>query len=77
MEQSEVATQETAESQNVFDNGSEQQQANEGTGEVSSQEPKLGSGSKTSEEAEARLNRFKLFEKVMQKSLEKFIQLAR
>lgn len=33
--------------------------------------------SKTSEETETRYNRLKLFDKVMQKSLEKFVELAR
>ncbi|TWW55620.1 Polyamine-modulated factor 1, partial [Takifugu flavidus] len=76
MEQSEVETQEPAGSQHVSDKESEHQQTKEATGDVSSQEPKPGSGVKMSEESEARVNRFKLFEKVMQKSLEKFIELA-
>lgn len=77
MEQSEVEAQETKEQQNVSDRDAEHQQANEATGDVSSQEPKPGSECKMSEEIEARVNRFKLFEKVMQKSLEKFIEFAR
>lgn len=77
MEQSEVEAQETTEQQKVSDKDAEHQQANEATGEVSSQEPKPGSECKMAEEIEARVNRFKLFEKVMQKSLEKFIELAR
>lgn len=76
MEQGEK-TQEAAGSQSVSEKDSEQQQTNEVTGEVSSQEPKPGSDCKMSEESEARVNRFKLFEKVMQKSLEKFIEHAR
>lgn len=76
MEQSKE-TQEAARSQSVSEKDSEQQQTNEVTGEVSSQKPKPGSDYKTSEESETRVNRFKLFEKVMQKSLEKFIEHAR
>lgn len=76
MEQDEE-TQEAAGSQGVSEKDSEQQQTNEVTGEISSQEPKPGSDCKMSEESEARVNRFKLFEKVMQKSLEKFIEHAR
>lgn len=74
MERSEVETQETA---GVSNKESEHQQTQEATGDVSSQEPKPGSEGKMSEEGEARINRFKLFEKVMQKSLEKYIELAR
>lgn len=74
MEQSEVATQKEL-VENV--NESEERETNRTTGDVSSQEPKPGSVSKTSEEAEGRYSRLKLFDKVMQKSLEKFIELAR
>lgn len=77
MEQSEVETQETAGSQHVSDRESEHQPTKEATGDVSCQEPKPGSEGKVSEETKARVNRFKLFEKVMQKTLEKFIELAR
>lgn len=77
MEQGELETQETAGCQHVSDKEPEHQQTKEATGDVSSQEPKPGSEGKMSEESEARVNRFKLFEKVMQKSLEKFIELAR
>lgn len=45
--------------------------------EVGSHEPKPESVGKTSEETEARYKRLKLFDKVMQKSLEKFVELAR
>lgn len=73
MERSGVGALATAESQHgPPDKDCEHQQAKEATGAASSQEPKPGS-----EESEARVNRFKLFEKVMQKSLEKFIELAR
>lgn len=75
MEQSEEK-QEAAGRQSVSEKDSEQQQSNEATGKVCSQEPKPGSDCKMTEESEARVNRFKLFEKVMQKSLEKFIELA-
>ncbi|XP_059202562.1 polyamine-modulated factor 1 [Centropristis striata] len=51
-------------------------QVNESTGEVSSQMSNPGSVSQPSEETEARYNRLKLFDKVMQKSLEKFVDLA-
>lgn len=57
----------------VRDKDEEQQRTNEATGEVCSQEP--GAERKASEEA--RVNRFKLLEKVIQKSLEKFTDLAR
>jgi len=50
---------------------------NEATGEVSSQMTIPGSGRKPLEEKEARFKRLKLFDKVMQKSLEKFIDHAR
>ncbi|XP_034400020.1 polyamine-modulated factor 1 [Cyclopterus lumpus] len=49
---------------------------NEATGDVSSQTTIPGSGSKPPEEKEARFKRLKLFDKVMQKSLEKFIDHA-
>lgn len=70
-------TQGAAGSQSVSEKDSEQQQPNEATGEVSSQEQNPGSDCKTSEDSKARVKRFKLFEKVMQKSLEKFIEQAR
>lgn len=78
MEHSEVATQkETVDNQMLCVKDSDEIQTNEATGDVSSQEPKPGSVSKMSEETEARYNRLKLFDKVMQKSLKKFIELAR
>lgn len=45
--------------------------------EVSSREAKAKSADKTSEKTDARFNRFKLFDKVIQKSLEKYVELAR
>lgn len=78
MEHSEVATQkETVDNQMLCVKDSDEKQTNEATGDVSSQEPKPGSVSMMSEETEARYNRLKLFDKVMQKSLKKFIELAR
>ncbi|KAE8285900.1 hypothetical protein D5F01_LYC15569 [Larimichthys crocea] len=72
MEQSKVATQkESVNNTSVKDNTGEQ--TNEAKGDVSS---KPGSVTKPSEETEARYNRLKLFDKVMQKSLEKFIDHA-
>ncbi|XP_029297538.1 polyamine-modulated factor 1 [Cottoperca gobio] len=62
---------------NVCVKGSPKNQNNEATGEVSSQMSNPGSVCKPSEEEpESRYNRLKLFNKVMQKSLEKFIDHA-
>lgn len=76
MEPSEVATQEE-----TVDNPKlsvkDDEQTNEATGDASSQGAQPVSVCKMSEETEARYNRLKLFDKVMQKSLEKFIELAR
>ncbi|XP_070769789.1 polyamine-modulated factor 1 [Enoplosus armatus] len=75
MEESEVASQkETVE--NVCVKDCAENKSNEATGEVSSQMSNPGSVCKPSEETEARYNRLKLFNKVMQKSLEKFIDHA-
>ncbi|KAM9356690.1 polyamine-modulated factor 1 [Symphorus nematophorus] len=75
MEQSEVSTQkETVENTCVKE--SAENQTNEAAEEGSSQVPKPESVVKPSEETEARFSRLKLFEKVMQKSLEKFIDHA-
>lgn len=54
-----------------------ERQSDEAAGDVCVQEPKPRAESKTSEEAEAQFSRRKLFDKVMQKSLEKFVELAR
>lgn len=51
---------------------SAESQANEATGDASSQMP-----NKPTTEAEARYKRMKLFDKVMQKSLNKFIEDVR
>ncbi|XP_030001484.1 polyamine-modulated factor 1 [Sphaeramia orbicularis] len=51
-------------------------QRNETTGEEPSQGPNPGAESKNTEETEPRWSRLKLFEKVMQKSLEKVIEHA-
>lgn len=61
------------ESINKQENKNEQQR-NDG---VSSQEVKSKSADKTSEKTDARFNRFKLFDKVIQKSLEKYVEIAR
>nr|XP_020501518.1 polyamine-modulated factor 1-like [Labrus bergylta] len=72
MEESEAAAKtETVDSKDVKD--SSETLTNDATGEVSS---KSGSVCKTSEETEAKYMRLKLFDKVMQKSLERFIQHA-
>lgn len=74
MEESEVATQkETVASTCVRD--SAENQSNEATGEVSN--PAAAAVCKPAEETGARFNRLKLLDKVMQKSLEKFIDIAR
>ncbi|XP_042349854.1 polyamine-modulated factor 1 [Plectropomus leopardus] len=75
MEESKVTTQkETAD--NICVKDSTENQINEATGDVSSEVSKPGSVCKPPEETEARYNRMKLFDKVMQKSLEKFIENA-
>lgn len=75
MEESVAATQkEPTNDQKSRLKSSDEKQQNE---EVGSHEPKPESVGKTSEETEARYNRLKLFDKVMQKSLEKFVELAR
>ncbi|XP_068181321.1 polyamine-modulated factor 1 isoform X2 [Antennarius striatus] len=51
-------------------------QSNEGKGECPSDGPNPGSVCNTSGETEARYSRLKIFNKVMQKSLDKFIDLA-
>lgn len=75
MEESVAATQkEPTNDQKSRLKSSDEKQQNE---EVGSHEPKPESVGKKSEETEARYNRLKLFDKVMQKSLEKFVELAR
>lgn len=51
--------------------------SSESTGEVTNVVSDSGAAVKPSEEPKARFNRMKLFNKVMQKSLEKFIEHAR
>lgn len=76
MEESEAATQkETANNASV--RGSAENKTNEATGEISSQMSNPESARNPPEETEARYKRLKLFEKVMQKSLEKFIDHVR
>ncbi|XP_034545923.1 polyamine-modulated factor 1 [Notolabrus celidotus] len=73
MEESEIATRkETV--HNVGLKDSSENQTKDATEEVSSQMSNSGSSCKPSEEPEAKFNRLKLFDKVMQKSLERFIQ---
>lgn len=76
MEPSEVATQKEIVDDKILC-VKDDEQTNDTTGGVSSQGAKPGSVCKMSEGTEARYNRLKLFDKVMQKSLEKFIELAR
>ncbi|KAL7396052.1 hypothetical protein ABVT39_027859 [Epinephelus coioides] len=75
MEESKVATQKEA-VDNTCVKDSTENQINDATGEVSSQVSNTGSVCKPSEDTEARFNRLKLFDKVMQKSLEKLIETA-
>ncbi|XP_070819146.1 polyamine-modulated factor 1 [Chaetodon trifascialis] len=75
MEHSEVATQKESEG-NEYVQESTENQRDEATGEASAQVSNAESVSKPPEEAEARYNRLKLFNKVMQKSLEKVIEHA-
>lgn len=73
MEESEAAApKETTENESV--RGSDENKTNEATGEVSIQMSNQEPARRPPEETEARYNRLKLFEKVMQKSLEKFIE---
>nr|XP_046262015.1 polyamine-modulated factor 1 [Scatophagus argus] len=77
MEQSEMSTQnEKADNITSCVKDPTENQTNEAACEVPSQLPNAGPVCKPSEETEARHNRLKLFDKVMQKSLEKFIDLA-
>ncbi|TNN77664.1 Polyamine-modulated factor 1 [Liparis tanakae] len=75
MEEIEGSTQKETVDQ-LYVDASAANRKNEATGEVSSQMTIPGSGSKPLEEKEARFKRLKLFDKVMQKSLEKFIDHA-
>ncbi|XP_068444186.1 polyamine-modulated factor 1 [Clinocottus analis] len=75
MEESEEATQKETEDQRCVKTAAVNRMK-EDTGEVSSQMATDGSVSKPPEVTEARYKRLKLFDKVMQKSLEKFIDLA-
>lgn len=76
MEESVAATQKepTNDQKSRLKSSDDKQQNDE---KVCSHEPNSESVGKTSEETEARYNRLKLFDKVMQKSLEKFVELAR
>lgn len=56
------------------DNDKKQQRNGE---EVNSREDEAKSAAKTSRKNDARFDRFKLFDKVMQKSLEKYVDIAR
>lgn len=70
MEEGDAGTQKEPVS-NTSGGESSKKQPDEATGEVSAR------ASKPPEESGARFNRLKLFDKVMQKSLEKFIEHAR
>lgn len=59
---------------NEQDNDKKQQKNAE---EVNSREAGAKSAAKTSGKADGRFDRFKLFDKVMQKSLEKYVEIAR
>lgn len=76
MEESEIATQKESVG-NICVKDSVENQTKEATGDISSQMSNRETVSKPSEETEGRYNRLKLFDKVMQKSLEKFIEHAR
>ncbi|KAK2849084.1 hypothetical protein Q5P01_008918 [Channa striata] len=75
MEESEVVTQKTTVNDKSGE-GATENRSDEATGEVSSQMSNPESARKTPEETEARYERLRLFEKVMQKSLEKFTEHA-
>ncbi|XP_034454121.1 polyamine-modulated factor 1 [Hippoglossus hippoglossus] len=75
MEESGAATQGEA-GNNTCVRDSAENQTNGAAGEVSSQVSEPGPGRKSTEEPGARYNRLKLFDKVMQKSLEKLIEHA-
>ncbi|XP_045887404.1 polyamine-modulated factor 1 [Micropterus dolomieu] len=75
MEESEIATQKESVG-NICVKDSVENQTKEATGDISSQMSNRETVSKPSEETEGRYNRLKLFDKVMQKSLEKFIEHA-
>lgn len=62
---------------NICARGSAENTTNEATGDVFSHVSNCESARKPPEETEARYSRLKLFEKVMQKSLEKFVDHAR
>ncbi|XP_074530646.1 polyamine-modulated factor 1 [Halichoeres trimaculatus] len=73
MEESEMSTtKETV--PNVVLKDSSENQTTDATEEVTSQMSSSGSECKPSDETEVKFNRLKLFDKVMQKSLERFIQ---
>ena len=76
MEESGAATQGEA-GNNTCVRDSAENQTNGAAGGVSSQASEPGPGRKPTEEPGARFNRLKLFDKVMQKSLEKLIEHAR
>ncbi|CAJ1058430.1 polyamine-modulated factor 1 [Xyrichtys novacula] len=73
MEESEVATSKATVDNDGIKESSENQMK-DATEEVSSQMSSSGSECKPSEKTEVKHNRLKLFDKVMQKSLERFIQ---
>ncbi|KAM3612519.1 uncharacterized protein V6R79_009574 [Siganus canaliculatus] len=72
MEQSEVPT----EKETIDNKMSSENQANEVTDQVVSQVSNPGADCKSSEDTESRYDRLKLFDKVMQKTLDKFVDLA-
>lgn len=72
MEESEITTQ-----KETVDNVCGKDRTNEATGEVSTQVSNPGSACNPTEEPETKYNRLKLFDKVMQKSLDKLIHHAR
>lgn len=59
------------------DNVNEQDNDKKEEEEVHSCEAEAKSAAKTSRKTDVRFDRFKLFDKVMQKSLEKYVEIAR
>ncbi|KAM4555021.1 polyamine-modulated factor 1 [Odontesthes bonariensis] len=74
MEENSVSTQKEAGEKNDKDDAEKQTEA--ATGEASSQMSNPGDVGKPTEETTVRFNRLKLFDKVMQKSLNKFMEHA-
>ncbi|XP_069550674.1 polyamine-modulated factor 1 [Brachyistius frenatus] len=75
MEESTETTQKET-TNNICGEDSDENRTDHATGEVSAQMSNPGAANNTSSETEARYDRLKLFDKVMQKSLNKFMEHA-